>query len=212
MTITKGFRSIGLYYDGYQIYATPITTVLTILGYIALVVASVFAFNNIKDMQDVTVTNKLLPFDFTSWNQSIGSYLETSALRFRVQTTDYLSDEDVKNECNTFDLNLYWRANSTKKKIFASDLSNHIICDSSNSKYLEYTFNLKSDSQLFNPSLWPINFEGIIDIYLERLIDVDPKYTNSIDTLKILGRTKEFDGKSFSFVNFTSQEVPIGCL
>jgi hypothetical protein len=44
MTITKGFRQIGLYFDGFQTYATPITTVLTLVGYGVLIFASIIAF------------------------------------------------------------------------------------------------------------------------------------------------------------------------
>ena len=46
--------------------------------------------------------------------------------------------------------------------------------------------------------------EGRFDIYLERLRAKDPSHNNSIDTLKIKGRTKEFDGKKLSYVNFAT--------
>ena len=44
MTITKGFRQIGLYFDGFQTYAAPITTFLTLVGYGVLIFASIIAF------------------------------------------------------------------------------------------------------------------------------------------------------------------------
>ena len=57
--ISKGFRSIGLYFDGMQFYTTPLAGLFTIVGIILIILASSSEYQFVKERKQVSKSERI---------------------------------------------------------------------------------------------------------------------------------------------------------